>query len=387
MAHVRWLEDRYRQPGHKLAFSGRTALGRHFGTRLKPEAIEKWLSSVHAYTLHRESKRPRKRNPYFIYKLRQQVQMDLVDFNTWGKNNLPDHNDGYRFIITAIDSFSRKGWIAKIKSKGANDALDGIKAILHKMETEDPFLLPKSIYADQGGELKNRVLDAYLQSKNIRIYYAVSDVKAAIVERWNKTLQELVYKHLSEKETFRWIDIIDGYVDTYNKRGHRSLQYMSPNQAEEVGNQTRVLGIHEERYAAATQSKRLPKYKVDDIVRVRLKRNIFQRGYHERFSPDLFKIISINTRLPQPMYKVENLSTAKQPSNTYYFEQLQPVNTDVFRVESVVREEKRKGKKWYLVKWMNFHSGHNSWIPAENIVADFRSGQQQLKKGVPKPKL
>ena len=118
--------------------------------------------------------------------------MDLVYFEKWEDINLPDYNDGIRYIITCIDSFSKKAWIAKLINRDAKSALIGIKRILYQMETEYPFLLPKSIYCDQGGELKNRMLDRYLASKNIKIYYAYTDVKAAIVERWNKTIQ--VYK-------------------------------------------------------------------------------------------------------------------------------------------------------------------------------------------------
>ena len=146
--------------------------------------------------------------------------------------------------------------------------------------------------------------------------------------------------------------MIDAYVDSYNKRPHR-MTGLSPNEGERPHHAAQILMKNEERYAEFFAHRRQPKYKVNDIVRIKLKPGVFTRGYHWRFSPDYYKIIEIKTRQPQPMYKVENMSTAKQPKRHFYFEQLQPVTGNVYRIEKVLKEDKRN--KRIFVKWMNFH--------------------------------
>ena len=97
-----------------------------------------------------------------------------------------------------------------------------------------------------------------------------------------------------------------------------------------------------------------------------------------RFSRELYKIVSINTRMPQPMYQVESMNDHRQLKRNYYFEQLQrAVGDEVFKVEDVLKERiGEDGQKELFVKWLNFDAKHNSWIKASDVIADYRPNQQ-----------
>jgi len=60
MALPNWLEDAYKEPGNELAHVGRNALRKRF-RNARPEEVEAFLSGIHSYGLHRDSKRPRYR--------------------------------------------------------------------------------------------------------------------------------------------------------------------------------------------------------------------------------------------------------------------------------------------------------------------------------------
>ena len=94
----------YISPGEKSAFSGLTNLKRNF-PHLSRRQLDDVVSSIYSYTLHREIKRVPTFNPFFIYQLRQQIQIDLIDIHS-----LADSNDGIRFLFVAIDCFSKKLW-------------------------------------------------------------------------------------------------------------------------------------------------------------------------------------------------------------------------------------------------------------------------------------
>ena len=49
------------------------------------------------------------------------------------------------------------------------------------------------------------------------------------VERVQATLQNLIYKHITSRMNFRYIDNLDKLVSTYNNRVHRSTG-LTPNQ-------------------------------------------------------------------------------------------------------------------------------------------------------------
>ena len=54
-------------------------------------------------------------------------------------------------------------------------------------------------------------------------------MKASIVERFNRTLKETMWRYINySKDTFRrykYIDILDDLVNSYNNTYHRSIKY------------------------------------------------------------------------------------------------------------------------------------------------------------------
>lgn len=61
------------------------------------------------------------------------------------------------------------------------------------------------------------------------------------------------------------------------------------------------------------------------------------------------------------------------------------INDDLFVVEKIISSRVRNGRKEYLVKWQNFDSTHNTWIPPENfgnstLIADFDSKMSSERK-------
>jgi len=69
-----------------------------------------------------------------------------------------------------------------------------------------------------------------LQRRNIHFYTTDNlDIKAAVVERYNRTLKTKMFKYFSHKNTLRYIDVLQDLVDSYNNTYHRSIG-MAPNE-------------------------------------------------------------------------------------------------------------------------------------------------------------
>jgi hypothetical protein len=197
-------------------------------------------------------------------------------------------------------------------------------------------------------------------------------MKAAVAERANKTLQILIYKHLSAKETLRYIDVLPRLVQTYNKRPHRSLDGMTPNFADLPRNEHLVQGVAHQKYAELAQKRKQPKFAVGDVVRVKTdphKISQNRRAYAEQYTGEYFTVDSINRTLPIPMYYLRSLNTNDLIDGAFYAEELQRQRGDVWKVESILDERtNRRGVREVLVKWKYFGDAHNSWIPRMNIV-------------------
>ena len=154
------LRNQYNNPGSPLAFSGIGPIKKFYGKSLSVKDIEHFLATSRSYTLHRHFKRP-VFNPFFIRRLRQQFQVDLIEIR-----KIARYNDNYNYILLVIDVFSRKIWARLLRRKTGKETLMQMKSIF-----EDAKMLPKTIHCDKGTEMKNQLFKNFMEDKNITIIY------------------------------------------------------------------------------------------------------------------------------------------------------------------------------------------------------------------------
>ena len=220
MNSVKTIRKNYASPRQTASFSGLTKQIKKYGSSSK-RIIQSALNSTSDYTLHRERKKPRIRNPFFILKKRQQVQMDLVDITS-----LAEHNDGIRFLFCSIDMFSRLAFVYPMKDKTAASAKQAIISMLSYYGSK-----PKEILSDRGTEFKNNIVEGFLKERKINHRFTNSDIKCAGVERFNKTLQGKIYKYLTSNNTRRYIDVLPDLAFSYNETPHSTID-ISPHDTE-----------------------------------------------------------------------------------------------------------------------------------------------------------
>jgi len=59
------------------------------------------------------------------------------------------------------------------------------------------------------------------------MYLTKNKEKSSVVERWNRTMKENMYKYFSTNATRKYIDVIDKMVKKYNNTRHLSIK-MTP---------------------------------------------------------------------------------------------------------------------------------------------------------------
>jgi hypothetical protein len=278
----------------------------------------------------------------------------------------------------AIDAFSRKAWVIPLVKKTMVESERAIRLILNRQKAYQPFKTTKHILFDKGTEFHNRTVRRLLREEGVNIISPTTEIKAGIAERFNKSLQSLIYKYMTQNETNRYIDVLPQLVSGYNNRGHRSLAYMSPNQAEMLKNRARVRQLqlkrfHKIRVAALRRenNKSTRQLSVGDVVRIRARDPNwrFRRSYHQQFSPDYFSIERKFDRLSVPMFELRSLDSEKIEEQRFYKEQLQKVTGEIYRIERVVRRRVRRGgRAESFVKWMHFGSKHNTWVFDDELL-------------------
>jgi hypothetical protein len=117
------MEEIYYDPTNPGSYGGVAPLARQTrSTKVKP-----WLATQDAYTLHKPVRRIFPRRKTFAKGIDDLFQADLADMQ-----NLSRYNDGYRFILTCVDVFSKRAFAIPLKDKRGPSVAEAFEKYLVK---------------------------------------------------------------------------------------------------------------------------------------------------------------------------------------------------------------------------------------------------------------
>ena len=213
------LKENYTKIGHPIAFSNVTAIFNYFGKVLSQSDIKTFLSSINTYTTHRENRRKaRSYIPIFSLNPRDLIEIDLIDM----KYFKPSENDKIRYLLIAVDSFTRLIDCEAIPNKETSTVLEAFKKI-HKRLTSTGIRI-KAACSDLGSEFINRHFKQYLQDHFIQIRHSKRLNHCPTVERANRSLQGLIGRFCTNRNTMRYIDHLPEILFTFNSRVNRMIK-------------------------------------------------------------------------------------------------------------------------------------------------------------------
>ena len=179
------MEQLYYDTSSPASFGGVHNLAKY--SKTPKSGVRHWLSSQDAYTLHKpvRSKFPRRKT--FVVSINYLFQIDLADVT-----KLEMYNDRNRFLLTCIDCLSRYAFAIPVRNKTALEVKNAFARILDM----SPYGLPPVyVQSDKGREFLNSLFLSYLKENNIKHYTSEnSQVKCALVERWNRMLKSRMWR-------------------------------------------------------------------------------------------------------------------------------------------------------------------------------------------------
>lgn len=204
-----------------------------------------------------------------------------------------------------------------------------------------------------------------LNLNNIKFFTVKSQYKAAVVERFNRTLKNKMWRHFTRTGSYKWLDVLPSLMRSYNLSIHRSIG-MTPISVNK--NVEHELWLKQEETGPQQVSRvkeRKTLLKVGDFVRLSKAKHVFAKGYTPNWTEEIFTISKvINTSQPV-QYKVQD-DTLQEIQGSFYAAELQVVDKpEHYAIEKVIRTKKGKdGRRQYYVKWLGFDNKHNSWVDA-----------------------
>ena len=311
---------------------------------VKLSDVKKYLAKQYVYSIHKPARRRFPRNKVIVPGPNYQHQIDLSDMVS-----LKVHNDGFQYIFTCIDVFSKYAWGIPIKNKSAEEIVRAYGMIIKDRK-------PRLLQSDEGKEFLNSKFQVFLRTNNIRFFTSKNrEIKCSIVERFNRTLKTKIWKHFSKIRMYRYIDALPQIMTVYNNAYHRSIK-MTP---AEVTTEN-IDEVRKNLYGSISPNLEF-KFEVGDKVRVSKIKGRFEKGYLPNWSEEVFLIKRRLANIP-PVYILEDYHK-EEIDGLWYEAELQKVVQEKYWIEKVIKRSRTKS----LVKWSGYSDKFNSWIPNRDI--------------------
>ena len=312
------------------------------------------------------------RRKVFSKKVDQIWTADLMDMQRFASVN-----KGYKYILVVLDVFSRFAWARPLKNKTGKETAAALQDIFsqgripEKMWTDKgkEFFNKNVRYVLYGPAFHNKDVSGTLKANNIELYSTQNEPKAMIDERFIRTLRGKIESNYILTNSTVWYDILPYIIHEYNTSKHRTIG-MSPTEACKPENYSTVFGSQFKKKVVVSK-KVVETLSKGDKVRISIQKKVFDKGTTPNWSEEVFEISKINRTSPIT-YRLKDL-IGEELEGSFYIEQLQPTDQEIYRVDRVLRRrKKRDGTREAYVSWIGYSSKFNQWIKEDEIHQGIR---------------
>lgn len=269
------METNYAKYGYPSAYKFYKIM-KKINPEIKFEEVDQFIKQQKSYQLHK--KQTNKIQGHIVaYAENALWFIDLLDMSNYSRQN-----KGYKWILLCIDTFTRKAYAEKLKNKTKFEVKNGFEKIYDNKNKI------KLIISDSGNEFLNKPVQELFKELNIKHdTVEIGDHNAlGLIDRLSRTIKETIFKDFTEKNSVKWADNLQDIITAYNDRPHRGILDYTPNEANE----------HAEEIVEHNLEKSMPvehNFNIGNLVRKKLKRPIFTKGYKRLWSLKTFTIKNI----------------------------------------------------------------------------------------------
>lgn len=201
----------------------------------------------------------------------QEFQIDLVYIENAGLNK-------FSYALTCVDAFSKIGDAELMKTRTQTAAADAMRAVFERMG------IPETVYCDEGSEFDSTKFKELMDKHSIELILTLNH--APMVERFNRTIKEMIEKYLQATQSKAIANILPRVIKNYNSSYHKTIE-MAPN---EVNDDTADMVYRN--ILRKAKKKKWKKVRIGDRVRVMEKAKSHRKGYKPKFTKAVHTVLS-----------------------------------------------------------------------------------------------
>ncbi len=282
--------------------------------RLTRFYVKQWLSIQPTYASFKQMRGRFKRRKVLVRGVQHQYQADTLDVFPYHKSN-----EGYKYLLTILDCFSRKATAIPLKTKKGEEMSKALTKAFKYLGK------PTKIQTDRGSEFYNSTVQALFKREKIIHFSTKQNVKAQMVERFNRTIRNKIRKYTAANKSYHYLKALPDLVESYNHAVHRALKKWAPHQVNKK-NEDQVRQVLYEKYFNEKKDK--PKFKIGDVVQV-----VSQRLAFDKTSPAIGKkryvVTDVIHKFNPPMYSVQGEKDKIAEVRPIYAEEMHKIHTEL----------------------------------------------------------
>ena len=376
-----YLKQKYNSPRFPGSFTGPVEFYRQIKAHGKYDnismrQIKNFLVTQPAYYLYRQSFKTRKFRKILAYKKLYCMEIDLAVLDKYKASNRQK-----KYILVICDQATHFVFARAISKKTSDEVLRVFKQIFTGKN------VPKMVRFDQAAEFLSKKVTDWLESKNIKVIIASNpeSSKSGICENAIKKLKTKIVKLFRSTGKKVWYKHLSSIVYAYNNEKQRNLR-VSPQEAWSMS--PAELWMLKYRYPKkekkVKERKKIRfsvvkphfKYKINDFVRTKLEKGIFSRQYTEKFSREVYSIVSRHVSQGVKYYCLRDTSDKRENIMSFFSEDeiIKAYNDDeqqVWEIARVVRYKKIRGAVYGLVDFVGWHKNWRRWVLKSDIPTEY----------------
>jgi len=196
-------------------------------------------------------------------------QIDIIVYNKYEIHK-------YKYILVVIDVYSRYVQVKPLTNRENPNIIKNLLSIFetmgypYRLQSDNEFATKEFIDLMAKCNVKLSFSDPHEINKN------------ALVERFNRTLRDLLKKYRLLYKNYNWPTYIDDLIDIYNNTYHKTIDDTPSN----IWNNLN--------YNQQTIIQKPVEFKIGDMVRIVKVKQIFNKADEIIHSKDVYKVMKVN---------------------------------------------------------------------------------------------
>ena len=131
---------------------------------------------------------------------------------------LSKYNKGNKYLLCAVDSFSKCEWVIPIKDKKGVSIVNAFQEIISKGRKQN------KIQFDQGSKFYNDYFKDFLKINKTEMYSTYREGKSVVAGRFIRRLKNKIFKHMTAISKNVYFDVLDDVANRYNNAVHKTIK-------------------------------------------------------------------------------------------------------------------------------------------------------------------